>query len=303
MNVPDIFSSDLSPTLCINDLPPPHTHHIRSPREPPASPPAQMATRPLSCWTHPGCEDGLFSVPRCHNLQASKILNGPCKGVFVIDFRLCQDLNPPPCQDLINGSCNKPQGRVSSSTAKRMIWQRYDLKTHHTVVLLYPENASPCLGKHDVLELASATSDEPLVVSTFSAKAQVVSPSRVLVISRLSIQEFFVNDIRLAKARMLFQEIVHDFRHIAESKMGRRRKVKARLNMSLLFAAAAASQIARSRKAAPIGSSCGGVGPFFMSPEASWWHGEGQGEEEEEGSWEAAAVAASFGFVPLPDHA
>lgn len=181
--------------------------------------------------------------------------------MFVIDFRMCADINVS-SRASGDGVSQEP---VSSSMAKKMIWQKYNEQCHNTIVMLYPEAASPSMGKHDLLEIASATKDSPYVASTFSAKAQVISPSRVLVISRLSIGCFFKHDARLGKAQALFQEVVHDFSHIAESKMSRRqRRANPRLNMSLLFAAAAANFIARQKNSTPGQDSCGSVRPFIM---------------------------------------
>jgi hypothetical protein len=137
-------------------------------------------------------------------------------------------------------------------------WEGYDSDRHHTIILLHPELAPPTLGKADLLGLASATVDRPFVVTVNRPKAKVVSPKRILVFSTLSISDFFAReDARFWSARALFQEIDLEFRHVAMCDLvrrrGRRRSKKdhgKRLNISLLFAEAAAQQIGRKRLSA-----------------------------------------------------
>lgn len=210
----------------------------------------------LSCWAHhhhhhpnPGAGEGALLDEGLPLAQ-----NEPSRGVFLVDYRA----HPPPNSKwLAPAQFGKGDFRAGSTTAgaKRSQWDGYDSDRHHTIILLYPELAPPPLGKTDLLALASATVDQPFVVTVNRPKAKVVSPKRILVLSTLSISDFYAReDARFWSARALFQEIDLEFRHVAMCDLvrrrGRRRSKKdhgKRLNISLLFAEAAAQQIGRKR--------------------------------------------------------
>lgn len=220
-------------------------------------------TTALSCWVHhygPVLEGDLPLT--LQQGDVSSLINAPSRGVHLIDFRRWP-LSTSKCmapaqfgkQDFRNGT--------TTSGAKRCQWDGYDSGVHHTILLLYPEQAPPSVGKADVLALASATPIQPFVAAVNRPKCKVVSAKRILVFSSLSISAYFaLEDQRYWLAKSLFEEIDLEFRHVSTcdlvQRRGRRRRSKnggggKRLNISLLFAEAAAQQIGRKRlvKAGP----------------------------------------------------
>lgn len=217
----------------------------------------------LSCWVHHPPHDhdageaGLLDkgLPLAQSQVDILVnVNEPSRGLYLIDYRA----HPPPSSKwLAPAQFGKGDFRAGSTTAgsKRSQWGGYDSDRHHTIILLYPELAPPALGKADLLGLASATADQPFVATVNRPKAKVVSPKRILVFSTLSLSDFYApEDPRFWSATALFEAIDLEFRHVAMCDLvrrrGRRRLKKeqgVRLNISLLFAEAAAQQIGRKR--------------------------------------------------------
>lgn len=219
-------------------------------------------TAPLSCWVHqyhPSSGqllDGDLPLV-LQQADISSLINGPSRGVYLIDFR-GWPLPTSKCMAPAVFGKNDFRSGTTTSGAKRRQWDGYDSSAHHTILLLYPEQAPPSVGKADVLALALATPNQPFVVTINHPKAKVVFARRILVFSCLSISAYFaLEDQRYWLAKSLFEEIDLEFRHVSSmcdlvQRRGRRRRSKngggQRLNISLLFAEAAAQQIGRRRR-------------------------------------------------------